>query len=68
MAFKNSRLYAYNEILPTSLACSYGGSILACAFTDEKIRVRDFRMKSTQKGASTSEIMVLEGEHTDFIK
>jgi WD40 repeat protein len=67
VAFKHSRLYSFNEIVPTSLSCSYGGNILACAFTDDKIRILDFRIKPTQKGAST-ESVILEGEHTDFIK
>ena len=54
------------EIVPTSLACSYGGNILACAFSDDKIRIIDFRVKQQQKGGPES--MTLEGEHTDFIK
>jgi hypothetical protein len=51
-------------MIPTALQCSYGGNILACAFTDDKIRIVDFRVK--QK--TTSDTMILEGEHTDFVK
>jgi len=54
-----------NEILPTALSCSYGGNILASAFTDDKIRLYDFRVKQKSKSI---EPMILEGEHTDFIK
>jgi hypothetical protein len=37
-----------------------GGNILACAFTDDKIRVLDFRLRTAKK-----EAMVLESDHTD---
>ena len=53
-----------SDIIPTALECSYGGNILAGAFTDDKIRIFDFRVK--QK--TTAETMILEGEHTDFVK
>jgi hypothetical protein len=54
-----------NEILPTALSCSYGGNILASAFTDDKIRLLDFRVKLKK---NSIEPIILEGEHTDFIK
>jgi hypothetical protein len=40
-----------------------GGNILAVAFTDEKIRIYDFRKKN-----ATDNEMILEGEHSDLIK
>ena len=41
--------------------------MVAAAFTDEKIRIIDFRVKQTAiEGENTTAI--LEGEHSDLIK
>lgn len=39
---------------------------MAVAFTDEKIRIIDFRVKPASKDDIST--IVLEGEHTDLIK
>lgn len=40
--------------------------MVACAFTDDQqIRIIDFRAKPSKLNEST---MVLEGEHTEFVK
>jgi hypothetical protein len=38
-------LFKHEQTVPTSLSCSQGGKVVAIAFTDEKIRIVDFRMK-----------------------
>ena len=58
--------------MPTSLSCSQGGKVVAVAFTDEKIRIIDFRVKQTLAAisgdGSDRATMTLEGEHSDLIK
>ena len=40
--------------------------MLACAFTDDQqIRIVDFRAKPKKANEAT---MILEGEHTEFVK
>lgn len=54
------------QLVPTSLSCSEGGNVVAVAFTDETIKIVDFRIKNS--GEKSSPVMVLEGEHSEFIK
>ena len=51
--------------MPTSISCSEGGNVVAVAFTDDKIRIVDSRIK---QNPSPEGNLVLEGEHTDIIK
>ena len=60
-------LFKYEgQLVPTSLSCSEGGNVVAVAFTDETIKIVDFRIKNS--GEKSSPVMVLEGEHSEFIK
>jgi hypothetical protein len=55
-------LFKYEgQLVPTSLSCSEGGNIVAVAFTDETIKIVDFRIKNS--GEKSSPVIVLEGEH-----
>ena len=42
--------------------------MVAVAFTDEKIRIIDFRMGPCQTQDIGNATMLLEGEHSDIIK
>jgi WD40 repeat protein len=54
--------------VPTSLSCSHGGNLLAVAFTDENIRIIDFRVGPSLTKDIGNATMILEGEHSDIIK
>lgn len=64
---KSFNLYHLDQVVPTALSCSQGGNILAAAFTDDKIRILDFRVPPP-KGSKQDSTMLLEGEHTDLVK
>ena len=55
-------MFSFDQVVPATIACSQGGNIVAVAFTDEKIRVIDFRIPTSAGEAA----LVLE--HTDMIK
>lgn len=54
--------------MPTSISCSQGGNVVAVAFTDEKIRILDFRVGPSETQDIGNATMILSEEHTDLVK